>query len=473
MAGGVKISVAFHDRTLEPSPTWTEITSVDNFVASLSVDRGRTVEFNRTDTGTMSLTINDTNGTLDPTNSNGPYYGLLEPLLQIKYELWNPVTSAWLTRFRGFIESFTYDVQPFTHQDSAGNTVGLTQLKIDCVDMFAILSAIEMQPDGSFGDDPPAAKKGNIFFDNATAHDRITQVLGNAGIDSSLYRIFTLNVYAAEGTYSPGDTVLQVIEDAADADLPTVAVVYVTRKGWLAVHGRLAVFDPVGTAAGAGAAWDFTEWKAGDGKAVAASPTDTAQIRQFSYDRGSDKIYNYCLCYPQGMSDLESGSPTAMAAQVKQDATSIGQFGFRPWSAENLQIAHPTALGVAALTTAGAGILTGNSAVDETAAMAQFIVNNYKDAHNRPTTTVIRSIAPFSPGAAATWKMLTQADIADVVQVYMHGPGDTPTAYIFNGDPFLLLGLHEDVRPLNADYADVTLSLDLAPIPADGSGLDS
>ncbi len=472
MAGGVKISVAFHDPTLAPSPTWTALDD-DNLVAAYTIDRGRTVEFNRTDTGTATVTINDTTGMLDPTNSAGPYYGLLEPLLQIKIELWNPVTSAWLTRFRGFIDSFTYEVDPSTHQDAAGYTRGLSRLRIDCVDLFAILTAIEMQPDGSFGGSPPPSKAGNIWFDNRTAHDRITEVLGNAGIDSSLYRIFTLNVYAAEATYSPGDTVLQVVEDAADADLPTVAVVYVTRKGLLAVHGRLAVFDPVGTAAGAGAAWDFTNWHAGDGAAVAASPTTTAQIRQFSYDRGSDKIYNYVLCAPQGISDLEQTTPTAMASQVKQDPVSIAQFGFRPWSAENLLIAHPTATGIAALTTPGAGILTGNSAIDETQAMGQFILNNYAEAHNRPTQTVLRSINPSAAGAAATWKMLTQADIADVVNLTVHGPGDSPTGYIFNGDPFLLLGLHEDVRPLNEDYADVTLSLDLAPIPADGSGLDS
>ncbi len=473
MAGGVKISVAFNDTTLAPSPTWTDITATDNLVAAYTIDRGRTVEFNRTDTGTATVSINDTAGLLDPTNSAGPYYGLLEPLLQIKIELWNPVTHAWLMRFRGFIDNFAYEVDPSTHQNAAGTTVGLSRLRLDCVDLFAILTAIEMQPDGSFGDTPPPAHAGNIFFDNATAHDRITQVLGNAGINSALYRVFTLNVYAAESTYSPGDTVLQVVEDAADADLPTVAVVYVTRKGWLAVHGRLAVFDPVGTAAGAGAAWDFTEWKAGDGKAVAASPTDTAQVRQFSYDRGSDKVYNYVLCTPQGISDLEQTVPTAMASQVKQDAVSIAQFGFRPWSAENLVIAAPDGVGINAITDAGAGILTGNSAVDETQAMGQFILNNYAEAHNRPTQTVIRSVDPSWTGAAATWKMLTEADIADVVELTMHGPGDSPAAYIFNGDPFLLLGLHEDVKPLNQYYADVTLSLDLAPIPADGSGLDS
>jgi len=470
MAGGVKVSVAFNDPTLEPTPTWTALDD-DGFVSGYTIDRGRQFEFDRTDTGTAVVTINDRDGTLDPTNSSSPYYGLLEPLLQIKIELWNPVASTWSTRFRGFIDEFDYQIDPWVRQNALGTTVGVTRLRMSCVDMFAILSAIEMFPDGSFGDTPPVSKQGNIFFDNATAQDRITQALANAGIDSALYSIFTMNVYAAEATYSPGDTVLQVIEDAADAELPTVANVYVDRIGRLQAHGRLAVFDPDGTASGAGAAWDFHRWHLGDGKAVTASPTTMAHIREFSYNRGGSKVFNYALCTPQGMSDVEQVTPTAMAAQTKSDSASLSQFGFRPWSAENLLIAHPTATGVATMTTPGAGILTGNSAIDETAAMAQFIINNYKEAHNRVTQITFKSQHPSATGAAANWAFLCGADIADMAEVTVRGPGDTSSAYVFNAEPFLILGIHEEVRPLNPDYAYVTLSLDLQPIPADSTGL--
>jgi len=468
MAGGVKVSVAFNDPTLEPTPTWTALDD-DNFVSSYSIDRGRQVEFDRTDTGTAIVTINDKDGTLDPTNSLSPYYGLLEPLLQIKIELWDPVAEAFQIRFRGFIEDFDYTVAPSVYQDATGATKGVTRLRISCVDLFEPLSSIEMQPDAgvTFGDTPPDSVIGNIFFDNATAHDRVTQVLGNAGIPSALYRVFTLNVYAAEGVYSPSDNVLQVIQDAADAELPTVANVYVDRYGRLAVHGRLAVFDPDGTASDAGdTAWDFHRWKVGDGHAVHLSPTDTAHIRVFSYNRGRSQIYNSALCTPINISDTE------IAAQYVNDAVSIGQFGFRSWSAENLLIAHPTAIGHNSVTADGAGILTGNSALDETLAQATFIVNNYKQARNRITEISFRSQHPEAEGAAANWDFLTRVDIADVVEVSIRGPGDSSSAYVFNAEPFLVLGVHEEVTPLNPDYANVTLSLDLAPMPIDdGSGL--
>jgi hypothetical protein len=181
-------------------------------------------------------------------------------------------------------------------------------LKIECVDIFEILTAIEMQPDGSFGDDPTTASyadaTGNIFFAVTDGQGRIDQVMGNAGINVDFYVCFTLNINAAEAVYSPSENVLQVIQDVADAEFPTVANVYTDRFGRLAIHGRLAKFDPSGTAASASpGAWDFTHWKAGDGKAVTASPTDTAHIRSFAYNRGLSMIRNSALCTPNHIDD--------------------------------------------------------------------------------------------------------------------------------------------------------------------------
>lgn len=469
MAGGVKVSVAFNDVTLEPSPSWTDLTATDNLVAGYTIDRGRQFEFDKTDTGTATVKIFDQQGVLDPTNSAGPYYGLLEPLLQIKIELWDPVASAYSTRFRGFIEDFDYTILPFVHQDAGGDTVGVTTLQISCVDIFEILTAIEMQPDGSFGDTPPAQSTGNIFFDNATAHDRITQVLGNAGIDSSLFVVFTLNVYASESVYSPSENVLQVVQDAADAEFPTVSNVYVDRTGRLCVHGREAKFDPDTVAAGAGAAWLFTRWSVGDGKAVAASPSDTAHLRAFSYNRGLSKVFNSAFCTPNGIDAL----PAKVAGQIYQDSGSISQYGIRSWSAENLFIAEPTSVGTAALTTAGAGILTGNSALDECLAFATYIVENFKTPRNRVSGITFRSKDPAAVGAGATWALLCGCDISDVVEVTVRGPGDSPTGYVFNAEEFFVEGIHEEVAPLNPDFANVTLTLDLSPkayFPIGGGG---
>jgi len=475
-SAAVRVGVAFNDGALEPNPTWTYLTDTNSLVASYVIDRGRQFEFDKTDGGTARVSINDREGLLDPTNSSGPYYGLLEPLLQIRLELWNPVTLDYHTRFRGWIESYDYTVEPFTHQNAAGDTVGVTRLQIDCVDIFEILTAIEMQPDGTFGDPPPSTPvdvRGNIYFPNEDAQTRISGVLTNAGIDPAFYVVFTLNVNMQASVYSPSENPLQVVQDAADAEFPTVSNVYTDRFGRLAVHGRLAKFDPDGVAAGASAgAWDFHRWKAGDGKAVSSSPTDTAHIRTFAYNRGLDKIINSALCTPNGIDDTNKTTVTGadIADEYVNDPTSIGQFGYRSWSAENLLIGAPSG---ELLTASGAGLLTGNSAMDECLAYTTYIVENYKQARNRVTDISFRSMRPTAEGAAANWDMLCKADISDVVEVTVRGPGNSPTEYIFNGEEFFIEGIHEEATPLAPDYANVTLRLDLSPkayFPIGGGG---
>jgi hypothetical protein len=116
------------------------LTATASLVAGYQIDRGRAYEFDRTDTGKAVVTINDREGVLDPRNSTTPYFGLLEPLLQIQIELLNPVTDVWWVRYRGFIEEFDYGVDPSTHVSTLGRRSGLTRLQISCVDLFEILT---------------------------------------------------------------------------------------------------------------------------------------------------------------------------------------------------------------------------------------------------------------------------------------------------------------------------------------------
>lgn len=455
-AGGVRVGVAFNDAALEPSPTWTYLTATNSLVASYEINRGRRQEFDRTETGSAIIQISDRDGVLDPTNAAGPYYGLIDTHLQVKVELLNPVTDEWQIRFRGHIHEYNYDVYNGTYRDENGDAVGVTRLELECYDLFAILTAIEMQPDlvsgaPAFGDQPPLGAEGQIFFDNATVQDRIVQVLGNAGIPTSMYVVFTGNVYCAESTYAPSDNVLQVVQDAADAEFPTVSNCYCDRQGRFVFHGRLAKFDPEGTAASASAgAWDFNDWNVGDETAVLASITDTAQIRQFSYNEGVSFIRNYALCTPQGLEDSD------VPDQISRDDTSIGQRGYCSWSAENLLIAAPTGNPV---TNTGASTLTGNSAKDECALYALFITSNYAEPRTRINQIAFKAMHPSSAKAAANWDFVTRADIGDRINVTIGLPGGG----LFNAEPFFIEGIRETVTPLNADYAAVTLELDTSP----------
>jgi hypothetical protein len=467
--GGVRIGVAFDDPTLDATPTWTYLTDTPNLVAGYEKQVGRQFEFDKTEAGTAKVTVLDRDGVLDPTNTTGPYYGLIEPLLQIQIELWNPITLDYHSRFRGFIEDYDYVVEPYTHQDSGGNTVGLTRLEISCIDLFPICTAIEMQPESppSFGDDPATAAtdaSGNIFFAAATAQDRISQVETNAfGATFMAARCvtFTLNVNVQETIYSPGQNVLEVIQDACDAEFPTVSNVYCDRYGRLVVHGRLAKFDPAGTASDAGAdQWDFHAWKIGDGKAVVTSPTDTAHIRSFAFNRGWSKIHNYAICAPKGIDDPPTVPGTSdIPGQVSKDAPSIAQYGYQSWTATELIIGALSGDPLAGV----AGILTGLNALEETKLYADFIVANYSSPQNRVSDVTFRSMRPDATGAAANWEFLCKVDIADTAACYIRGPGDGPTEYIFNGEVFFVEGVRETVLPLAGDYANVTTTLDLSP----------
>lgn len=439
--GGVRVGVAFNDPTLEPNPTWTYLTAHDSLVASFNIDRGAESEFVAVETGTATVEINDVDGILDPTNPAGDYYGLIEPLLQIRLEVLNPCNDTWYTRFRGFIEDFDYTIHPSQQ---------VTFLQIRCVGLFAILAAIEMQP-GQFGIVPaPAGSEGNIVFEAAAdVQTRWDDVMGSAGIPTEFYTAFTGNVSFPRNVYSPSQSALEPLQEAADAELPTVGIMYEDRSGKAVFHGRLAELDPETVAGDAGpSAWDFHHWKAGDEAAVDDSPSDTAHIRSLSFNRGLSFIKNSALCTPLGAADTEIEDGYA------SDPTSIGQFGIRSWSAENLIL--------------DGGNLTGLSAKDECALMAGFIVANFKDPKNRITDISFKSMDPSWTGAAATWALLCQADVSDLLSLTETSASNN----LFVDEPFVIRGVHETVEPGTDEFALVTLRLDLVPLPTDAAGID-
>ena len=218
---------------------------------------------------------------------------------------------------------------------------------------------------------------------------RITHLLDDALIPPDFYVVFSGNVQLYRQVYSPGETALTGIQEAADGEFPAVANLYVDRLGRLCFHGRLAKFAPADVAAGASAgAWDFIEWKAGDRAAVDADGTDqTAHIRRFAYNRGLSKIINTALATPWAIADDD------IEAQEVRDATSRTQYGARNWSAQSL--------------------LTRRHKIDETTALqetkrfATYYVNNYKQPKNRITDIGFRTMHPDWPGASETWNLLS------------------------------------------------------------------
>jgi hypothetical protein len=430
MAGGVKVEVAFDDGTLVESPTWTDISENESLVTSFQIDRGRQYELDVTDIGRATVQINDREGILDPTNSASPYFSSIDKLLQIRLSVRDPVADAYQVLYRGYIDETDYVFDPSQQ---------VNKLAMSLVDAMQLLSQIQMQPDGSFGDTPPAASAGNIFFDNANVDDRMIQALGNSGWPTGLQVIFSGNVAMPESVYSPQDNVLEVLQNGADAEFPGLGNLYVSRDGKVTFHGRQAKFDPVTVSAGAGGAWPFMTWDTGDGAAIAASVDPLAQIREFAFNRGLSRVINYASASPDGI------LPADLSGQLVQDLTSIGLRGFRTWSKENLLV--------------DSGITTGNNANDECKLYATYYVDNYAAPKNRVTNIAFKSIHPDDDRAAATWGLLCGAEISDLLNVTVGSPGGGG----FDIEPFFVEGIHYEVSPLNGDYAMVTLRPDLSP----------
>lgn len=436
-----RVLIALDDPTLTWSPTWTRFDSHPNLITSYSIDRGRQFELDRTDTGRATVQIADRAGLLDPTNTSGPYYGKLEPLLQVMLGRWNPITGVWHTRFRGFIEDFNYVVDP---------SQKVSRLELSLVDLFEILSAIEMQ-DATFSSPTPArpaASLGQVFFEDHDMDTRIVYVLGRAGIPTPFAETFSGNVHLWEAVYSPGESPLTAIQEAADGEFPGVSNVYCDRRGRICTHGRLAKFDPVGVSSPLDPAdWDFVEWKAGDGDAVALNPAQVAHIRELAYNRGLSKIINSAYATPTRAAKGVALTAAEIHGQLVEDDASIGKYGIRSWSAQDLLTKR--------------GLIDDPDSTDliETKKFATYYIR-YATPQDRITAIGFRSIRPDASGSHVLWDLLSRCDIGDSVTVNVAGPTG---AGGFAGVTFFIEGVHEEVRPLGVAYDDVTLHLDLSP----------
>lgn len=442
---------------------------------SYTIDRGAPDETDLSDGGTASIVINDRYGYLDPTNTDSPVFARIQPLIQAGIARWDPEAEEWNTRFRGFVRDWDYVFNPAAYVDGDGNTVGVNQLTLSLVDIYEILNAIQMFP-GVFGDTPPPKSVGNVYFDdggfdvgsvngiisNSSTGGRFDSVMGDALIDPAFYVAFTGNVTLWPTVYSPGEPALTPLQEMALAEFPEVSNLFPDRFGRIVFHGRNAQFDPLAVIAAGGpipnTVWDYHEWNAGDGAAVAASPSDTAHIRAFSFNRGLGYIVNSALATPAYNDTGHLLTAAEIAGQIVNDSTgppsSIDLYGIRSWSKQGL-------------ITQG-GVSDGNAALAETKLFAQYQVDNKAAARNRITQMTFRPMRPGAVGAAANHQLLGKLDISDSITPIIASPGGGG----FTGtEGFFVRGVHEQVDGRLRDgvaagdegYDNVTFSVDVIP----------
>ncbi|MDQ3671686.1 MAG: hypothetical protein M3364_04505 [Actinomycetota bacterium] len=424
------VAVAPASTILTVSPSWTRLDTLAGArVEEVQIRRGKSDEFEITGTGTCRVGFNDRTGAVDPTTIDW----ISRPFA---FVVRNPVTGVWHPRFRGAVDDHHYNLDP---SEIKGDVV------IEAVDALDFFANVELAP-GLFGDPPPEESAGYVFFEDTTVTGpkiRIEQGLGNIGWPVGLQSIFTGNVNLLQTVYSPGESLLTVFHDAAEAEFPTVANFYIDKHGVVCFHGRLARFTPASVASSA-THWDFNTFTAGAGGVQMRPPYEPSRSRRF--------IRNAALCYPQKIIVGSNEIPFPVAdrpGQVVLNTTSIATHQRRSWSAENLLVKS--------------GITSGLSGKDECKTYANYIVRNYHTPHPRIEQITFKALRPDDARGPALWNLLCKVDISDQFTITKPHPGGGGLSAVV----YFVEGITETWRPLVRDldtgYPYCEMTLDLSP----------
>jgi hypothetical protein len=422
---GVRVKIAFADGPLVVSPTWTDIVPLAGArVQTIEIDRGRPSELAKTDTGTARVSGVDLDGLFDPTNLTSTYAGNILPRKQAMIELRDPVLNTWHTIFRGFVSDWHY-VLDITRQ--------FLRFDLELVDAFEFLSKAELQP-GEAGNSVPAGSEGNVFYEDTagTVSDRIDAILADVGWPAGLTEIFTGNVRVREKVYAPGTSALAALFDAADAEFPGAANLYVSKSGILTFHGRFARFNPQV------AAYNINERNVGDPSLTSVDPT-AVPLAALGFTSGADNIINSCLSYPQEIAAAD------LAAQLVTDTASITAYGLHAESFSDLQTSYDIANGV--------------TANDAAKLFGTYYVENMAEPRPRVNQMVFRTKGVSDPLSGPLWIQMTLCEISDLLNLTTAHPGGGGFADV----PFFVEGLHYSITPLNGEVSDVTLTCDVSP----------
>lgn len=420
MADG-RVLIDVGGNPLAATPTWARFDNLSDCRCSgFEISTGRQSEFDRTETGTATVHFNDRAQVLnDPDLVGSP----------IQLQVQDPTTGTWEEQYRGTIDDVTFDVNPNAF-------VSTTQLL--CKDMFDYLAQVEMLV-GVFGAALTGDQAGVVLYEDQRVDERIEDILTNAGIPDPMSIVFTGNVNVWDTFYDSGDSCLVALRDAADAEFPGIANLYIDRFGRICFHGRFARFDP-DTVAASAAGWDFQRWAAATRGDVT---TGQAQIRRFSYNRPRSRIVNAAIAWPRYDATGAVFAEADKAAQVRTDPTSITRYGYRAMSPMgDLIIAD--------------NFNNANTGADECQLFAEFYVNNYSSPRTNIQTVTFMSVPPEHAVATETWELLLQADISDIVALTVDEAG-------ISAEDYYIEGFQKTVRVLNPDYDYVETTPNLTP----------
>jgi len=438
MAEPLGVSLAFNDGPHVVNPTWTRLDTLDGCrVQEWSISRGRPSEFEPVGAGTATVRIVDREGLFDPTNGASPYFPNVLPDRQAAIALYDPVLEEWQTRFRGFVDDLSYQLD---------QTRQFMVLELELIDGFGYLVDSELMPGVAGVVPPPTGSDGNVVYAAMhTPQDRLEAVADDVHWPAGLCDFFTGNVWLTQAVYAPGTDALAAMQDAADGEFAGVAVLFCSRRGILTFHGRQARFRP-----------DVAEYGirrqiVGDPSLADSDPT-VCPLHELSFSLGKEHLYNSVLAYPMHTA-ITGSTPTATATviteqqirdQLLEDATSILAHGKKSLSFTDLLTLE--------------GIATGNTALEETLLVAGYYRDNYHQPLPRPSRMVFKSRRPDHPNAGPLWKMMCRSDISDLLTLTTAHPGGGG----FDETDFYVEGFRQTCRP-GGDVDIVELELDVSP----------
>lgn len=306
---------------------------------------------------------------------------------------------------------------------------------MDLVGPFDYVAGVKMVV-GVFGE-TLTTEDGCVKWAEGPVDGRIEDLGAAADLDPDMLVVFSGNVDVHMTLYDADDDILSAMRDAADAEFPGIGNIYEDRYGRIVFHGRFAKFDPDTTASGA--EWNFQRWQAGTRADVT---TGVAQIREFKYNRPRTRIVNTYVAWPELDLSGDPFDPSVIQNNTKSDATSISAYGYRGKDAPSLIIKeHKT---------------NGNSGLEECALFGDYYVGNYSEPRKNVEVCTFLSINPDDPRAEATWALMTQADISDVIHMFVDEAG-------MSDEEFFIEGISGSCRVANPEYDYVSVTPNLSP----------
>lgn len=443
------VCIAFTDTALEENPDWTRLDDPDGYrpVTGWQIQRGRNSETDKTVTGTATVFFADNQGLLDPTNIFSPFFGNLDPMKQAKIDLQNPVTEEWSTLFRGHVHGPDHELEMFV-----ADTQGLDVITYQLVDAFDLFANIILTR-GKHGNSTGLVDFPNIYYEGTPSNVqgvadvevhvdvRIAQLLDDAGWANTgetregLRNIFSGNVTVQGAVYSRQDSLLQALFEAADAEFPGIANLYMSKDGIVTFHGRYARFFPDR------AGYGINNWYVGGLAEAQADATVAPFVGPLRFYRSATDIINASYALPLGVDETDSGVLHA------SDPTSQATFGYRSENFNNL------------LTAAGHNDDSSTTtAVEECNKFSDYIVGNYKDPKTRIGTLTFKGRSPGTIGAAALWDLMCNVEIGDVISL--------TTAHVDQGgfdENWYVEKITYTAQPGRTDMHDITLQLEVSP----------